>query len=121
MNNTGIKKTTATNPNSILFTTTGVMSVGIVVSAEAGDSNKVIKAGTPLTGDLTARATPFTKATGADTIGVLLHDVDVSNGANNATLMIAGYVNLDHLDTAVSALITEEIKTALKGNITFLK
>lgn len=121
MNNTGIKKTSATNPKSILYTTAGVMSVGIVVSAAAGNSDKIIKAGTPLAGNLTARTTAFTAATGADTVGVLLHDVDVSNGDNNATLMIAGYVNLDRLDSAVSALITEEVKTALKGNVTFLK
>lgn len=123
MNNTGIKTTKATNPADILFSTTNVMSVGIVVNASAAETNTtVIKAGTPMSGSLEARTTPFTKATtDAPAVGVLLHDVDVSNGNNNATLLINGYVNLDRLDTAVAALITEDIKTALKGAVVFLK
>lgn len=121
MNNTGIKKTAATTPNDILFTTTGAMSVGVVVDATVGGSAKIIKAGTPLKGNLSERTTAFTAAGESDAVGVVLHDVDVSEGNNNATLLIGGYVNLDRLDSETAALITSGVKSALKGAITFLK
>lgn len=124
LNQTGIKKTSAVSTNQILFATTPQMSVGVVV-ANTGitadtDGKKIIKAGTPISGDLTARTTPFTKASEGVT-AILLHDVDVTSGNANATALVFGFVDLNKLDTATAELITSEIKTSLKGNVTFIK
>lgn len=129
LNKSGIRKTDYVSENQILFCKEGYVGVGVVVDTTAGTEDgetgrTIVKAGTPLTGDLTARATAFTKAsTGASSnvVGVLYRDLDVTDGDANATLMIAGYVNIDRLDSTVQAMITNDVKTALKGNITFLK
>lgn len=129
LNRSGIRQTDYISENQILFCKEGYIGVGVVVAATAGTEDdetgkKIVKAGTPLTGDLTARTTAFTKAsTGASSnvVGVLYRDLDVTDGDANATLMIAGYVNIDRLDSTVQAMITNDVKTALKGNITFLK
>lgn len=121
-----IKIESAVNVNQILFYTDPQVSVGVVVDDAASvteNGRKIVKAGTPLSGDLTARNTAFVKA--ADTTnpatGVLLHDVDVTDGDNNGTLLVFGFVNLERLDTATAALITEKRKTELAGKVTFLK
>lgn len=129
LNNTGITKKTAVTPNQILMFTEPQVSVSITVDntgiSAGDDGKKIIKAGTPVTGDLTARGTAFTKASTtegvSDAVGVLLHDVDVTAGDNNATLLIFGFVDLTKLDTATAELITTEVKTALKGGVAFLK
>lgn len=129
LNKSGIRKTDYVSENQILFCKEGYVGVGVVVDTTAGTEDDatgrtIVKAGTPLTGDLTARTTAFTKAsTGASSnvVGVLYRDLDVTDGDANATLMIAGYVNIDRLDSTVQAMITNDVKTALKGNITFLK
>lgn len=123
-NNSGIKKTTAGAPVQILFNVQNQMSVSAIVSAAAGvtvGSKKIVKAGTPVTGDLTNRATAFTAAGTSNAVGVLLHDVDVTEGDNNASVLIWGFVNLDRLDSTTAAKITEGVKTALKGSVWFLK
>lgn len=124
LNQTGIKKTSAVSTNQILFATTPQMSVGVVVAntgiTAGADGKKIIKAGTPISGDLTARTTPFTKASEGVT-AILLHDVDVTSGNANATALVFGFVDLNKLDTATAGLITSEVKTALKGNVTFIK
>lgn len=122
-NRTKIEKVTGTTPVQILFNVQNQMSVGVVVSNAASvteNGRKIVKAGTPLGGDLTARTTPFTKAT-TNAVGVLLHDVDVTDGAANGSLLIWGFVDLEKVDATTAALITTEVKTALKGAVTFLK
>ncbi|MCI7350839.1 MAG: hypothetical protein MSH60_08815 [Ruminococcus sp.] len=120
----GFKKSTAITPTQILFNTEPQVSVGIVVSDSGVTANsegkKIVKAGTPLTGNLEARSTAFTAGT-SNAVGVLLHDVDVTNGAENGTLLIFGFVNLDRLDSTTAALITSEVKTALNAKVTFIK
>lgn len=124
LNQTGIKKTSAVSTNQILFATTPQMSVGVVVAntgiTAGADGKKIIKAGTPISGDLTARTTPFTKASEGVT-AILLHDVDVTSGNANATALVFGFVDLNKLDATTAGLITSEVKTALKGNVTFIK
>lgn len=128
-NNTGITKKTAVAPNQILMFTDLQVGVSIIVNntgiSAGDDGKKIIKAGTPVSGDLTARDTAFTKASTTEgvsnAVGVLLHDVDVTAGNNNATLLIFGFVDLNKLDTTTAALITADVKTALKGGVTFLK
>ena len=91
------------------------------------DGNKILKAGTPVSGDLTKRTTAFTVATSSGTpavsnaIGVLEHDVDVTNGAENGSVIIFGFVNLERLDSATASLITADVISALDGKVTFLK
>lgn len=130
-NNTGITKVTGAAPVQILFNVQYQMSVGIVVDdaySVTRDGKKIVPAGTPLSGDLTARNTAFVQAKDATSAGndgkaaagILLHDVDVTNGDNNGTLLIWGFVDMNKLDATTAALITATRKSELK-NITFLK
>lgn len=132
LNQTGIKKETYGSTNQILFNVEPQVSVGIVVddSVQATANSlgkKVVKAGTPLAGDLTNRLTPFTAAKAgsaseaSDAVGVLLHDVDVTTGDANGTLLIFGFVNLDRIDETIQGKLTSYVKTALAGRVTFLK
>lgn len=127
----GIKTENAASVNQILFMTQPSASVGVVaantgLSADA-NGKKILKAGTPITGNLQARtASPyFIKATTtsgtSNATAVLLHDVDVTAGNENATALIFGFVDVNKLDTETQALITTEVETALKGKVTFLK
>lgn len=132
LNQTGIKKETYGSTNQILFNVEPQVSVGIVVddSVQATANSlgkKIVKAGTPLTGDLTNRLIPFTAAKAgsaseaSDAVGVLLHDVDVTTGDANGTLLIFGFVNLDRIDETTQGKLTSYVKTALAGRVTFLK
>lgn len=120
-----VKKETFGRPDrQILFHTHPSDAVGVVVSAAAGVADdetgkKIVKAGTPLAGDLTDRTTPFTQD-GASAVGVLLHDVDVTEGDENGSLVIFGFVDLNKLDEDVVTLVTAA-KDALDGKVWFLK
>jgi len=118
-----ILKSTAITPKTILFCKEPMVGVGIVVDDAASvteDGVLKVKAGTPLAGDLSARATPFVAAVEGNAVGVLLHDVDVTNGNANGTLMIEGYINIDKVDATTLALNTAGVKAAM-GKVTFLK
>lgn len=127
-NTSGIKKETAVSPIQILFDVQHQVSVGITLAktsdaAQDIDGRKIVKAGTPLNGDLKARGTAFTKAvdTTKPAVGVLLHDVDVTDEKANGTLLIHGFVNLSRLDGTTAALITEQREKDLAGRVFFLK
>lgn len=126
LNNTGIKKETYGNVQQILFAVEHQVSVGIVVDETCGvaqtNGRKIAKAGTPVTGDLDKRTVAFTPASTGETtnvIGVLLHDVDVTTGDNNGTLLLFGFVNTNRLDDTTKGKITADIKKALP-KITFM-
>ena len=128
INQSGIKKTTVDSPVQILFNVQNQMSVGIKLAknftgAVTENGRKIVKAGTPLSGDLTARGTAFVAAkdTSNPAVGILLHDVDVTDDAANATLLIWGFVNLSRVDSTTAALITATRKTELAGKVWFLK
>lgn len=128
LNQSGIKKTTGAAPVQILFNVQNQMSVGIKLAknfagAVTENDRKIVKAGTPLSGDLTTRGTAFVAAedTTAPAVGILLHDVDVTDADANATLLIWGFVNLSHVDSTTAALITATRKTELAGKVWFLK
>ena len=93
------------------------------ISADA-NGRKIAKAGTPLAGDLTARGTAFTKATTtggvSNAVGILLHDVDVTDGTKNAQVVIFGTFDLNKFESDVAALIDSATKAALKM-IQFIK
>lgn len=127
LNRSGIIKETAVAPFQILFNVQNQMSVGVIVDKAVGtageDGKKIVKAGTPLNGDLTARGTAFVAAkdTSNPAVGVLLHDVDVTEGDANGTLLIWGFVNLNRMDSTTAGLITATRKTELAGRVWFLK
>lgn len=129
LNQTGITKTVGSAPVQILFNVQNQMSVGVKLpqnfaGAVTENGRKIVKAGTPLTGDLTARGTNFAAATTTsgtnNAVGILLHDVDVTDGVANCSLLIWGFVNLDRIDSTTAAKITTEVKTALAGKVWFL-
>lgn len=123
LNQTGITKVSGVATNQILFAPDMQVSVGAVIGNTGinadSDGRKIIKAGTPVSGDLTARTTAFTKNT-TSPVGIMLHDVDVTSGNQNGTVLVFGFVDLNKLDATTAALITSGVKTALK-NITFIK
>lgn len=126
LNKSGIKKETASAPKQILFNVMNQMSVGVKVKQSAGSvdgAKMIVPAGTLLNGDLTDRTTAFEAAADGDkpAVGVLLHDVDVTDGDANGTLLIWGFVNLDRLDETTAAKITETRKKELAGAVWFLK
>lgn len=125
-NRTGIHKVTGTAPVQILFNVQNQMSVSILVAnsvpTQTVDGRKIVKAGTLLNGDLTARGTAFAAAAdGKPAVGVLLNDVDVTDGDANGSLLIWGFVNLDRIDETTAALITSARQQELAGKVWFLK
>lgn len=122
LNQTGVRKETYGNTNQILFAVEHQVSMGVVVSEALGvaeGTKKVVKAGTPLTGNLDARTTAFTAATAgssteaSDAVGVLLHDVDVTTGDANGTLLLFGFVNTNRIDATTKAKLTDTVKKAM--------
>lgn len=119
LNRSGITKQTFGAPTTILLNPDLQFSLGVVVSnakfVEEG-GKKLVKAGTPMVGNLDARTTAFTVVGSDDTAkvqGVLLHDVDVTNGNANGTLLINGFVNTNRLTSATKAMVTEDVKKAI--------
>ena len=53
-------------------------------------------------------------------VGILLHDVDITDAHTNGTMLIWGFVNLDRVDAATKALLTAEVQTSLAGRVYFL-
>lgn len=132
----GFIKTSGISTNTIPFASSPIMTVGVIVSNEGVTADtggkKVVKAGTPVYGDIYDRSKPFKVKTTTpeqglsetssieSPAGVLLTDVNVTSGNDNGTMVIFGFINTDNLDSDVAALITDDIKTALDGKVTFL-
>lgn len=119
-NNTGIMKETYGNKNQILFAVEHQVSMGIVVDTTCGvaeNGRKIAKAGTPVTGNLDERTTAFmpavTTAGASNAVGILLHDVDVTDDDNNGTVLLFGFVNTNRIDETTKEKITAEVKAAL--------
>jgi hypothetical protein len=116
-----IKTTVLTNENDILIAPELAVGLPVIVDdAEVvanSESKKIILAGTPLyaaASPLEDRDAKLVITAGALTCyGLARHDIDVTDGDTNDTLLIAGYVDLSKLDSTVVALITSDIKTAL--------
>lgn len=89
------------------------------VDADA-NGKKIVKAGTPVVGDLTLRDTPFTVATGDDATGIILHDVDVTAGVANSQVVVFGFIDISKLESDVVTKLTVNIKKAL-NMIKFVK
>lgn len=122
LNQTYIKKESYGNIKTILVdemnsTALSCLVANTGISADA-NGRKIAKAGTPLTGSLEARDTAFAKASTtsgtSNAVGILLHDVDVTDGTKNAQVVIFGFIDLNKLESDVQELITTEVKTALR-------
>jgi hypothetical protein len=127
-NQNGITKTSGLATKQILATTDMQFSVGVVVANTSVVANaagkKIIPAGTAVGGDVSALATRSTvlsvtntAALGAKSQGILLHDVDVTAGNANATMLVFGFVDLAKLETAAKP-VTEA--KAVLTKITFI-
>ena len=117
LNQGGITKESATTRNTILIAPEMAVSFSCKVAntgVSAGDDGKkIVKAGTPLYGSLTARDTAFTAV--APTVGqndptpvpvgIILHDVDVTSGTKNAQVTVFGFVDTRMLDSAVATAL----------------
>lgn len=79
---------------------------GIVATGTAADGDKI--------------TVVFTAEDATPAVGVMLHDVDVTAGNNNGTLLIDGFVDLNKLDDDVLAMITSTVKSQLT-HVRFLK
>lgn len=93
LNQTGITKVTGSAPVQILFNVQNQMSVGVkvddAVTYVTENGRRIVKAGTPLTGDLTARNSAFTLGVSAGTKGVFTLQITTAF-ANDEVLTIAG-------------------------------
>ena len=104
-----IKSQSYGNRKEILIAPELAFSIGCVVSGaeiEAVNGRKILKAGTPVGGAdvLTNRQAVLSKNTEAP-VGIVLHDVDVTDGDENATLVLKGQVDLLKLDEDVKTLV----------------
>lgn len=132
LNQTGIKKVSAFTEKTILIAPELAFSMSCKVANTGltADSTgkKIVKAGTPLAGNLEARNTAFTVAkdttaesvTSSNATCMLLHDVDVTEGNANAQALIFGFVDTGKLDTDVVSKLTASARAAL-SKITFVK
>lgn len=122
LNQTGVTKVSGTSRKTILVDEMNSTALSIVVGntgVNAGaDGKKIIKAGTPVTGSLTERNTAFTVAKDSggnnNAVGVILHDVDVTNGEANSQVVIFGFIDVSKLDSDVVALLTEAAKKSMR-------
>lgn len=116
-----------TTPKTILIAPEVAVAFPVIVTntglSADGDGKKIIKAGTPIGGTtsfLTNRQTALQSTNdstnGENSQGILLHDVDVTDGKNNGTILVAGYVDINKLDITVNTTA----QTALT-KITFMK
>lgn len=123
-NKTGVRHEVYSDVSQILLDPALKYTMGIVVDQTAGAEDsatrrKIVKAGTPLTGNLDERTTAFTAAvdsgspSASNAVGVLLHDVDVTAGDANGEIVIFGFINMNRIDTTTQAKITATVKSAL--------
>lgn len=124
LNQTGITRTSGTTRKTILIAPELAFSLSCKVENTGIKVNesgvKMIKAGTPVVGDLQDRDTAFTVAGEEDTpVGIILHDVDVTSGTKNSQVVIFGFVDISKLDSDVAATVASMEEKLPK--ITFVK
>lgn len=119
-----VKSKDYANEKQILIAPELAFTIGCLVGNTGVDADengkKIIKAGTPVGGTtsvLTNRQTVLTKGA-SNAQGVVLHDVDVTDGDGRATLVVAGYVDIYKLDADVVSIVSDATATLTK--ITFL-
>lgn len=134
MGKLSITKETGTVPTQILWDSKNFVAVSAIVAntgiTAGADGKKIIYAGSPISGDLSARTTAMKRTvtdtdtpandTTATCIGVLAHNIDVTAGNENAAIIVDGFIDLDKLGTTTAALITAGVRATLR-RVTFLK
>lgn len=102
---------TITTEKDILIAPELAFAIPAIVSGTGVDANeegkKIIKAGTPLyaTADVFMNRQTVLSVSGTKAYGVARHDIDVTNGNANDTLLVAGYVDYLKLDEDVQGLV----------------
>ena len=81
------------------------------------NGKKIIKAGTPLTGDLLKRQEGFSKGTADTATAVLLHNYDVTEGPTNGAIIAQGFVDLDKLDKDIQDLYSTSVVGTSRVNV----
>lgn len=124
-----LKKENYGNENDILIAPELAFGLSVIVDNDSvsadSDGKKIIKAGTPLycaKDPALNRQEVMTSNKSASTVaiyGIARHDIDVTAGNTNATLLMAGYVDYLKLDSTVQGLIDTEKENLPK--ITFVK
>lgn len=129
LNDGRIVKSTYVAPTQILADPNLQFSVGCIVPTTAGviDSSsgrKIARAGLPIVVDLgyLNSACKVANATTDIANAVLLYDVDVTNGQNNGTALIFGFVDMSKLSSdIVSKVNTAFGAESASKKITFVK
>lgn len=98
------------NDKQILIAPELAFTIGALVGNSGVDANsegkKIIKAGTPVGGSTSVLSNRQTVLTvGGTAQGVVLHDVDVTAGDTNATLVLEGTIDALKLDSATVTAI----------------
>lgn len=124
LNQTGIKTVSATTQNTILIAPELAFALPCMVANTGVSANaqgrKIVKAGTPLKGSMLERNTAFTvDSVGTDAVGIILHDVDVTEGTKNAQVVTFGFVDQSKLESDVVTLVNSA-KETLAGKIQFV-
>lgn len=106
LNQTRVEKFAGSTRKTILvdeMNSTALSCVVINTGVSANnEGKKIIKAGTPVAGNLQERNTPFTVAAdGTGAVGVILHDVDVTAGEANSQVVIFGFIDISKLESDV--------------------
>ena len=110
LNQSTVRTTTGTTRKTILVDEFNSTALPCMVSNTGVEANsegkKIVKAGTPVAGSLTARETAFTVAKdGTGAVGVVLHDVDVTGGTANSQVVIFGFIDVSKLESDVVAMV----------------
>jgi hypothetical protein len=110
-NKTGSQSQKLGSAVQILADVSNQKSVGCIVGSALGaavGNKKIAKAGTPIKVNLTERDTAPAVLADESVVmnAVLLHDVDVTDGNNNGTALIFGFVNVNRLEADVQTLVT---------------
>lgn len=95
-------------PKQILIADSEMISLAAKISntgVSASNGKKIVKAGTPVYGDLKARNTAFTVSGEGKPVGIVLHDVDVTEGTNNVSVVVFGAVDLEKVETSVQTAL----------------
>lgn len=110
LNQSTVKTTIGTTRKTILVDEFNSTALSCMVSNTGVEANskgrKIVKAGTPVAGSLTARETAFTVAAdGTGAVGVVLHDVDVTEGTANSQVVIFGFIDVSKLESDVVTMV----------------
>lgn len=111
LNQTGVTRKDYVNRKTILVDELNSSALPCLISntgvTAGSDGKKIVKAGTPVYGSLMARNTAMTVsgAENAKPCGVILHDVDVTNGAANSQVLYFGFIDVTKVDSTTATTL----------------